>query len=76
MGITFATSERPTLSGGRISYMLERWADHLWFYYASIDKQTLRKQIEIDLITACIPPYNTKLKGTIKEAISAFARGG
>ena len=61
---------------GRISYMLERWADHLWFYYASIAKNDLRKQIEDDLINACIPPYNIKLKGTIKEAISAFARGG
>ena len=61
---------------GRISYMLARLADHLWFYYAPVDQNEMLREVEQDLINTYIPPYNTQLKASVSQAVGAFTRGG
>ena len=69
--------QRPTrFIRGRISYMLDRLADHLWFYYAPITQVDMVGEIEKDLINTYIPPYNTQLRATVSQAVGAFTRGG
>jgi len=73
----YLSEQRPTtFVRGRISYMLERLADHLWFYYAPITQLDMLKQIETELINTFIPPYNTLLRATVNQAVTAFTRGG
>lgn len=55
-----------------IGRMLQRWFDHLRFYYAVIENKILIKDIEEALLNACVPPYNQKFTGTVGKAIVAF----
>ena len=55
-----------------IGRMLQRWYDHLRFYYAPIKDTDSIKGIEETLLNACIPPYNQKFTGNAGPAIMAF----
>ena len=55
-----------------IGRMLQRWFDHLRFYYATIEDENLIMGIEEALLNACVPPYNQKYTGTVGPAITAF----
>ena len=55
-----------------IGRMLNRWYDHLRFYYAPIANRDLIKGIEETLLNACVPPYNQRFTGKAGPAIMAF----
>ena len=55
-----------------IGRMLNRWYDHLRFYYAPVADKDSIKGIEEMLLNACIPPYNQKFTGRAGSAIMAF----
>jgi hypothetical protein len=49
--------------------MLKNFSDHLWFYYAPIAEKNLIRQIEDELITALLPPYNYEYPASIKTVM-------
>ena len=59
---------RERLARPKIGEMLERWEEHIWFYYAPIDDAALIFQVEKALIDACIPPCNDQYGVLIRRA--------
>ena len=55
-----------------VGRMLNRWYDHIRFYYAPIEDKESIKGIEEALLNACVPPYNQIFTGTTGPAIMAF----
>ena len=55
-----------------IGRMLNRWFDHLRFYYAPIGDKDSITGIEETLLSACVPPYNQTFTGKAGPAIMAF----
>lgn len=55
-----------------IGRMLNRWYDHLRFYYAPIADKDSIEGIEEILLNACVPPYNQRFTGKAGTAIMAF----
>ena len=55
-----------------IGRMLNRWYDHLRFYYAPIADKDSIEGIEEILLNACVPPYNQRFTGKAGTSIMAF----
>jgi hypothetical protein len=51
-----------------ISQLLQKWPQHLWFYYAEVSDHTKIQQLEDALISAFIPPQNSKFSADIAAA--------
>lgn len=41
-----------------IQAMLNKWTDHLWFYYAEVEDTAVIDALEDELLTAYLPPFN------------------
>jgi hypothetical protein len=52
-----------------IADMIEKWADHLWFYYAEVANTSLIDQLEEDLISAFLPPVNRQWPAKITHVM-------
>ncbi len=48
-----------------IQSMLNKWSDHLWFYYAVVPDITAIDDLESDLLTAFLPPFNQSFPAEI-----------
>ena len=59
-----------------IGWQLDTWEGHVWFHYASIQDIALLDTAEDALLHACIPPLNSKFKGTVGTAVRAFRLTG
>lgn len=68
----YLTEEHDDLARSKIAWMFERWTGHIFFHYAAIEKKHLVDKTEDALLHACIPPCNTRFKGTVGRAIAAF----
>ena len=68
----YLSEEDDDFARSKIAWMFERWMGHISFYYAPIDERQLIAQTEDALIHACIPPCNTRFKGTVGRALTAF----
>jgi hypothetical protein len=73
----FRTRFRSYLQEGRkskprdhIRLMIERWPDHLWFYYAELANGSIIKKLEGDLITAYLPPHNRSWPTAIRTPMN------
>ena len=49
--------------------MLNKWKDHLWFYYAEVPDASAIDALEEDLLAAYLPPFNRSFPATIREVI-------
>lgn len=54
--------------------MLTCWPRHLYFFYAPIQDVGVIKQVEDDLLSALLPPYNTIFPATIRAVVDAALR--
>ena len=68
----YLSEEKDDFARSKIAWMFERWAGHISFHFAPIENRLLVCQTEDALIHACIPPCNTKFKGTVGRAMTAF----
>ncbi len=48
-----------------VQAMLNRWSDHLWFYYAPVPNPAVIDALEVDLLTAYLPPVNQNFPAEI-----------
>ena len=59
-----------------IGWQLDTWDGHVWFHYAPVQDIGLLDPAEHALLHACIPPLNSKFKGTVGTAVRAFRLTG
>lgn len=52
-----------------IQAMLNKWTDHLWFYYAEVGDTTVIDALEDALLDAFLPPFNQKFSAEVREII-------
>jgi excinuclease UvrABC nuclease subunit len=55
----------------KIVYLLNKYADHLWFCFALLPEDATPAQ-ENALITAYIPPFNNQFPAEIRAPVGAF----
>ena len=67
-------SEKRTLKRPKVHYMLNKWAGHLYFYYAPIKKTACDiHKLEQHLCDAIIPPCNINdFSARIRSLVGAF----
>lgn len=68
----YLDEEQDDFARSKISWMFERWSEHIHFYYASITDKSLVEKTENTLIHTCIPPCNERYKGIVRRALAAF----
>ena len=52
-----------------VQAMLNRWSDHLWFYYASVSDPAVVDNLERDLLNAYLPPMNQTFPAEILRTL-------
>ena len=52
-----------------VQAMLNKWADHLWFYYAEVVNTAVIDALEEDLLTAYLPPVNQNFPAEILKIL-------
>jgi hypothetical protein len=69
-------SERKTVKRPKVHYLLNKWRDHLFFYYAEITDNTCDiAQVEQGLCDAIIPPCNINdFSAKVRRLVRAFMR--
>lgn len=56
--------------------MLNKWPEHMWFYYAPIDDLALLDEVEAAIRDSCIPPFNLDFKARVNTAVNNWRRLG
>jgi hypothetical protein len=49
--------------------MLNKWPDHLWFYYAEVANTALIDDLEDALLAAYLPPFNQSFPAEVRELL-------
>lgn len=52
-----------------VQLMLNKWPDHLWFYYAPVPNSSVIDALEEDLLAAYLPPVNQSFPATISKIL-------
>jgi len=50
-----------------IQAMLNKWPDHLWFYYAEVANTTVIDDLEDALLAAYLPPFNQTFPAEVRK---------
>ena len=68
-------SEKKNLKRPKIHYLLNKWPDDLYFYYAELDPVYDIKAVEQQLCDAIIPPCNINdFSAEIRRVVRAFMK--
>jgi hypothetical protein len=52
-----------------IQAMLNKWPDHLWFYYAEVEDIAVIDDLESELLKAYLPPFNHTFPAEVRRII-------
>jgi|LakMenE18May11ns_1017448.scaffolds.fasta_scaffold9957404_2 hypothetical protein len=52
-----------------IQAMLNKWPDHLWFYYAEVEDITAIDDLEDELLAAYLPPFNQVFPAEVRKIV-------
>ena len=59
-----------------INSMLNKWPAQIWFFFAKLDGQKVRNDVEDILLNCCVPPFNIEFKGRVNTAVRQWRNLG